>query len=162
MVIIYTDAFVEDGNAGKWLFGDRCYYMCLNYSIELAGIGIFWKNEPRNNRSICLDGNWDINQAEIEAVKQTLPLREFAGRSLEPSGKTGLGAHPLFDGPDRCEDHRVHRDVGVLGVVEDPEEPVQPHVDRGGLQHGRVPGLHGDPAAVDLGQDVAVAHQHGS
>ena len=47
-------------------------------------------------------------------------------------------------------------DVRVAVVLEDPEEPVEPHVDRRGLQHRRIPGLHGDPAGVDLGQDVAV------
>ena len=45
-------------------------------------------------------------------------------------------------------------------VLEDPEEAVEPDVDRRRLQHRGVPGLHHDPAGVDLGQDVAVAEQH--
>src|SRR4051794_10545985 len=51
-------------------------------------------------------------------------------------------------------------DVGVAVVLEDPEEPVEPDVDRRRLQHLRLPGLHHDPALVDLAQDVAVAQQH--
>ena len=73
--------------------------------------------------------------------------------SLGPVGATGLGPVGLVGG-------RV--DVGVAVVLEDAEEPVQPDVDRGRLQHARIPGLHGDPAGVDVGQDVAVTHQHGS
>ena len=51
-------------------------------------------------------------------------------------------------------------DDRVLVVVEQPEEPVQPHVHAGGLDHHRVPGVEHDPAGVDLGADVAVGEQH--
>ena len=68
-----------------------------------------------------------------------------------PSGSTIAGQVGLVGG-------RV--DVRVAVVLEHPEEPVQPDVDRRRLQHRRVLGLHGDPSGVDLGQDVAVAQQH--
>ena len=45
-------------------------------------------------------------------------------------------------------------------VLEDAEEAVEPHVDRRRLHHPRVPRIEGDPALVDLGQDVAVREQH--
>jgi hypothetical protein len=41
-------------------------------------------------------------------------------------------------------------------VLEDPEEPVQSDVDRGGLHHRGIEWLEADPARIDLGQDVAV------
>src|SRR6476620_6259236 len=51
-------------------------------------------------------------------------------------------------------------DVGVAMVLEDPEEPVEPDVDAGRLQHLRVPRIERDPAGVDLSGDVAVREQH--
>src|SRR3954451_3971918 len=51
-------------------------------------------------------------------------------------------------------------DVRVAVVLEDAEEPVEPHVDTGGLDHRVVERLEGHPLGVDLGQDVAVGEQH--
>jgi hypothetical protein len=51
--------------------------------------------------------------------------------------------------------------VGVLGVDEDPEEAVQPHVDARGLEHLLVERLDAHPAGVDLGPQITVRQQHG-
>ena len=48
-------------------------------------------------------------------------------------------------------------DERVLVVVEQPEEPVEPHVDARGLDHLAVERLEADAAGVELGPDVAVA-----
>ena len=53
-------------------------------------------------------------------------------------------------------------DVGVPGVVEDPEEPVEPDVDARGLHQRRVVGLEPEPPLGDRGLDVAVGQQHGA
>jgi hypothetical protein len=53
-------------------------------------------------------------------------------------------------------------DVGVPGVVEHPEEPVEPDVDARGLHQPRVVGLDAEVALGDRGRDVAVAQQHGA
>jgi hypothetical protein len=52
-------------------------------------------------------------------------------------------------------------DVGVLVVVEQPEEPVDAHVDAGGLQHPGVVGVEGHSSGVELGGDVTVGEEHG-
>ena len=52
-------------------------------------------------------------------------------------------------------------DDGVLVVVEQPEELVEPHVDAARLDHLGVPRVEPDPSGVDLGSDVAVGEQHG-
>ena len=51
-------------------------------------------------------------------------------------------------------------DVRVAVVLERAEEPVEPDVDARRLDHRGLEGLEGDPAGVELGQDVAVAQQH--
>ena len=51
-------------------------------------------------------------------------------------------------------------DVGVAGVVEDPEQAVQTDVDAGGLDQGTVEGLDPQPPGGDLGADVTVGEQH--
>ena len=51
---------------------------------------------------------------------------------------------------------RSRVDVRVAMVLEDPEVPVQPDVDRRGLHHRGVEGVHRDPTRLDLGQHVAV------
>jgi hypothetical protein len=53
-------------------------------------------------------------------------------------------------------------DVGVLVVVEEPEELVEPDVDARRLDHLRVPRVEHDPLGGDLGPDVLVGEQHGS
>ena len=53
-------------------------------------------------------------------------------------------------------------DVGVPGVVEDPEEPVEPDVDARGLHQPRVVGLQAEAPLGDRGLDVAVGQQHGA
>ena len=57
----------------------------------------------------------------------------------------------------------LHRrvDVGVPGVVEDPEVAVQPDVDARRLDQLRVERVDAEAARVDLGRDVAVGQQHG-
>jgi hypothetical protein len=52
-------------------------------------------------------------------------------------------------------------DVGVLVVVEQPKEPVDPHVDARGLQHAGVVGVEGHSSGVELGGDVTVGEEHG-
>jgi len=47
-------------------------------------------------------------------------------------------------------------DEGVLVVVEEPEELVQPHVDARRLDHLLVIRLQAHPPAIDLGPDVTV------
>src|SRR4051812_21097219 len=51
-------------------------------------------------------------------------------------------------------------DVGVAGVVEDPEQVVEPDVHARGLNQGVVEGLDAQPAGGDLGPDVAIGEQH--
>ncbi len=51
-------------------------------------------------------------------------------------------------------------DVGVEVVVEDPEKPVQAHVDAGRLHQGGLEGLQRECARLDLGHEVAVGEQH--
>ena len=51
-------------------------------------------------------------------------------------------------------------DHGVLVVVEQPEQPVDPDVDAGRLDHRRVVGLQHHPSGLELGADVAVGEQH--
>ena len=53
-------------------------------------------------------------------------------------------------------------DVGVPGVVEDPEEAVEPDVDARGLHQPGVVGLDAEASLGDRGRDVAVAQQHGA
>ena len=56
----------------------------------------------------------------------------------------------------------LHRrvDVGVEVVVEDPEQPVQSHVDAGRLNQGGLERLQAQRAGLDLGDQVAVGEQH--
>ena len=51
-------------------------------------------------------------------------------------------------------------DERVLVVVEQPEEPVEPHVDARRLDHLAVERLEPDAPGVEFGPDVAVAQQH--
>src|SRR5690606_16771420 len=52
-------------------------------------------------------------------------------------------------------------DRGVLVVVEDAEELVEPHVDRRGLDHARLVRVQAHAARLDLGEDVTIRKQHG-
>lgn len=52
-------------------------------------------------------------------------------------------------------------DVGVLVVVEQPEEAVDAHVDARGLQHPGVVRIEGHSSGVELGGDVTVGEEHG-
>jgi len=45
-------------------------------------------------------------------------------------------------------------------VVEEPEEPVDPDVNRRWLNHGGVERLQNDPLGVNFGTNVAVGDQH--
>ena len=51
-------------------------------------------------------------------------------------------------------------DVGVLGVVEHPEEAVQANVDAGRLHQGVVERVDAQPAGGDFGPEVAIGEQH--
>ncbi len=51
-------------------------------------------------------------------------------------------------------------DVGVAGVVEDPEQVVEADVDAGGLDQAVVEGVDAQPAGGDFGPDVAIGEQH--
>jgi hypothetical protein len=53
-------------------------------------------------------------------------------------------------------------DEGIAGVVEDPEVPVDPHVDRGRLEQGFVVGIDLDPALSEEPRDRSVGEDHGS
>ena len=47
-------------------------------------------------------------------------------------------------------------------VVEQAEPAVQPHIDRGGLEHLWIIGVEDDTGGVELGADVAIGEEHGS
>jgi hypothetical protein len=51
-------------------------------------------------------------------------------------------------------------DDRVLVVVEEPEEPVDAHIDTRRLNHRRLEGVDPHPPRVDLRADVTVAEQH--
>ena len=53
-------------------------------------------------------------------------------------------------------------DERVLVVVEQPEVPVEPHVDARRLEHGGLVGVEGHAARLELGPDVTVGEQHGA
>ena len=53
-------------------------------------------------------------------------------------------------------------DVGVSGVVEDPEEVVESDIDAGRLDQAVVERIDTEPAGLDLGADVAIGEQHGT
>ena len=55
-------------------------------------------------------------------------------------------------------DRRI--DVRVQVVVEDAEPPVQPDVDAGRLDQGRLERVELELPALDLGDEVAVGKQH--
>ena len=50
--------------------------------------------------------------------------------------------------------------MGVAGVIEDPEQVVQPNVDARRLNQTVVEGLDPQPLGGDFGPDVAVGEQH--
>ena len=51
-------------------------------------------------------------------------------------------------------------DVGVAGVVEDPEQAVEANVDAGRLDQGVVERVDAQPAGGDFGSEVAIGEQH--
>ena len=51
-------------------------------------------------------------------------------------------------------------DVGVAGVVEDPEQVVEPDVDAGRLDQAVVERVDAQPPGGDFGPDVAIGEQH--
>ena len=51
-------------------------------------------------------------------------------------------------------------DVGVAGVVEDPEQVVEPDVDARRLDQAVVEGVDTQPSGGDFGADVAIGEQH--
>ena len=58
------------------------------------------------------------------------------------------------------ENHRYPH-IDPAADQTDLTRQVEPDVDRAGLQHHRVPRLHGHATGVDLGEDVPVGEQHG-
>ena len=113
-------------------------------------------------------------QEQAEAAEARLPL--------QPGGDVVGERHDLVRAPERelprVQDERLvgldldhPREVGlVLGgidervfvVVEQPEVPVEPHVDARGLHHPGLPRVERDASRVDLEPDVAVTQQHGA
>jgi hypothetical protein len=124
-------------------------------------------------------GEARVDEARRRVRQQAEPAER--GLSLHPGRDVVGQRHDLVGRPQdelpRVQDERLvalgldlagevrlvggRVDVRVAVVLEDPEEPVQPDVDGAGLQHRRVPGIHGHPPGVDLGEDVAVGQQHG-
>jgi hypothetical protein len=51
-------------------------------------------------------------------------------------------------------------DVGVAGVVENPEQTVQTDVDAGRLDQGFVERVDSQPASGDFGSEIAIGKQH--
>lgn len=51
-------------------------------------------------------------------------------------------------------------DMRVAGVVEHPEQAVQPYVDAGWLDEGGVEGFDAEAAGVELGANIAIGQQH--
>ena len=74
---------------------------------------------------------------------------EDEGLLVGDGDELGQVLHPLAD-----------VDVGVAGVVEDAELPIDADVDARRLDQIRVVGVEGDPAGVDLLADRAVAEHH--
>ncbi len=69
---------------------------------------------------------------------------------LPRSGSTRSSARP----------GAVRVDVGVAGVVEHPEQPVEAHIDARRLDESSVERVQREAPAVDGGMDVAVGEQH--
>ena len=63
-----------------------------------------------------------------------------------------------------CEAVLLHSRVDhrIAVVVEQAEPAVQPHIDRGGLEHLWIIGFEDDTGGVELGADVAIGEEHGS
>ena len=51
-------------------------------------------------------------------------------------------------------------DMGVAGVVENPEQTVEAHVHAGRLNQGVVERINCQPAGGDFGSEVAIGEQH--
>jgi hypothetical protein len=51
-------------------------------------------------------------------------------------------------------------DMGVTGVVEDPEHGVEPDIDAGWLHQGVVERVDAQPPAGDFGPEVTIREQH--
>ena len=92
-------------------------------------------------------GQGDVSRMRPEDELARVQDQRLAGVDLDEAGQVGLVLGRV--------------DVGVLVVVEQPEVLVEPHVDARRLEHRRLPRVQDDPAALDLGADVAVGEQHG-
>ena len=121
-----------------------------------------------------------VDEAGRRVGQQAEPAE--AGLAFQPGGQVVRQLHDLVrraeDELARVQHQRLVRlaldqagqvgllqprvDHGVLVVVEQPEEPVQPDVDAGRLDHGVVVRREDDPAGVDFGPDVAVGEEHGA
>ena len=88
------------------------------------------------------DGLVGAAEHELAGVQD----ERLIGRDLDEVGELGL----VFG--------RI--DERVLVVVEQPEEAVEPHVDRRRLHHRRVVGLETDAIGGEFGLDVTVGEQH--
>ena len=109
---------------------------------------------------------------QAEAAERALALEARRDVVGQRDRLVGRGQHELA----RMQDERLvgpHLDeVGELGlilgridervlvVVEQPEVPVEAHVDRRRLDHPRFVGLQPDALAIEFGPDVTIREKH--
>lgn len=152
------EAQLADLHAGPELDGQRRDVAELQGDVpgepgvDEAGGGV--REEPQAaKRALALEAGGDVvgqgdhleggSEDELARVQdERIPLLR-----LDEAGQLGL----VLGGVD----------VGVLVVVEQPEEAVDAHVDARGLQHPGVVGVEGHSSGVELGGDVTVGEEHG-
>ena len=112
-----------------------------------------WVSSPRrpsddlpSSRAATSSGRRDLLERRAERELARVQDERLVRRHLDQPGQVGLILGRV--------------DVGVLVVVEQPEVPVEPHVDARGLHHRGVPRVQRHPPGVDFMADVAVREQH--
>ena len=101
-----------------------------------------------------LDGGNNINDAMLAGALDIAGIGSDQLRLIPPGADGGLdqgGQLVLLLG-------RI--DVGVAGVVEDPEQVVQPHVHARRLHQGVVERVDAESAVGDGGANVTIGEQH--
>src|SRR3954465_3320476 len=148
----------------------------------LESSSVMWPENPGSTKPAGEGGGSPRRPSELlPSSRAAMSPGRVTTSSVEPSTNSPgcrTNGSPPPPPPPRVQDERLVAvrldlggevvllqggvDVGVPGVVEYPEVPVQPDVDARGLHQPGVVGLEPEPPLGDRGLDVAIGQQHGA